>query len=140
MKINLERLPRTARLLAEIVGHEAMLAMVQAYGGRTIWPAKRGEDFAALAGIMGEEAAHAFVAHYRDPVYVPRCDGAIRAAMRDYVRSEFDGLVRGGMSARKAVAALAGRPPHRYTDRYIWTILSTVEDGQVVDASQSDLF
>lgn len=140
MKLNLDRLPRTVKLLADILGQEAALALVQAYGGQTIWPAKGGAAYAALAETIGEPAAAKLVKHWREPLSVPLCHSALRAVLRDYVRAEFDQLTGEGLSARKAIAAMAGKPPHRYTDRYIWTVLSSVEGGGTFDTHQSELF
>jgi len=136
VKLNLARLPRNARLLADLLGLEATLALVQAYGGRSIWPAKGGAAYAALAETIGEPAAAKFVRHFREPVFVPRCDEAIRAAQREAIRAEFDALTRGGLSARQAVARLAVR----YTDRHVWRILSSTDDGEIRDAGQAELF
>lgn len=136
MKLNLAKLPRNARLLADLIGLEATLALVQHYGGRTIWPAKGGAAYAELAEHIGEVAAQKFVRHFREPVFVPRCDEAIRAVEREAIRTEFDKLTRGGLSARQAVAQLATH----YTDRHVWRILSSTDDGEIRDAGQSELF
>lgn len=140
MKLNLAKLPRNARLLANLFGLESTLAIVQHYGGRSIWPAKGGAAYAELAEKIGESAAAKFVRHFREEVFIPRCDEAIRAVEREAIRTEFDRLTQGDLSARQAVAQLAGRPPFFYTDRHVWRILSSTDDGEIRDAGQSELF
>lgn len=147
MKLNLDLLPESARLYVALIGLEPTIALIQRYGGRILWPAKSGEDHADLVARIGEVAAGKLVAHFREPFRVPTCHAALRAVMRDWVRAEFDRLTQEErLSARKAVARLAGQPPHQYTERYIWTILSSVEIGQAQDiqpgrdTNQMDLF
>ena len=141
MRLNIDRLPRNARLLANVLGSlEAMLALVQHAGGRVIWPHKTGPEYAALAEAIGEEPAQRFVRHFREPVSVPKCDDAIRAAVRESIRAEFDRMTRAGASARAAVAALAGQPPLHYTERHVWRILGCVDEGKVVSSDQGELF
>lgn len=147
MKLDLDRLPASARLYAELIGLEATISLVKAYGGRRLWPHRDGPMFTELAGHIGEQAAGILAAHFREWIAIPTCDLALRAVLRDGVRAEFDRLTHDeGLSARKAVAALAGQPPHRYTERYIWTILSSVETGRLEEVeagrntNQMDLF
>lgn len=140
MQIDLNRLPGSIKFLTGLVGEEAALALVLAFGGRSIWPHSEGAGFAALAEVMGEPAARKFVAHYREEVSIPKCDAALRAAVRLAIRTEFDRLTRAGLSARAAVAQLAGQPPYRYTDRHVWRVLGRVDEGQVVGVGQAELF
>lgn len=136
MKLNLAKLPRNARLLADLIGLEPTMALVQAYGGRSIWPAKGGAAYAALAEAIGEPAAARFVRHFREEVFIPRCDEAIRAVEREAIRTEFDTLTKSGMSARAAVAQLS----RRYTDRHVWRILSSTDEGEIRTTDQGELF
>lgn len=140
MKLYLAKLPRNARLLADLIGLEATLALVRHYGGRSIWPAKGGADYAAMAEKIGEGPAAKFVRHFREEVSIPKCEDAIRAVVREEIRAEFDRLTKRGLSARRAVAQLAGQPPYHYTDRWLWAILSKTEAGEVHDAGQGELF
>lgn len=139
MRINLDLLPASVRFLVGLVGQEPALALVTARGGLTIWPHREGAGYAELAEIMGEAAASKFVAHYREEIAIPKCDAALRAAVREAIRTEFDRLTAAGHSARAAVAQLAGRPPYRYTDRHVWRILGRQETGQIV-GEQAELF
>lgn len=147
MKLVLDRLPAKAREYAELIGLEATLMLVQRRGGQILWPAKGGDEFAALAADIGEVAAGILARHYREYINIPMCTQAVRAAMREFVRQEFDRLtLEEGMSARKAVRAMAGKPPHGYAERTIWDILSRAEEGAVADVAparntnQIDLF
>ncbi len=139
MKFALDALPRTARALAEVIGLEATLALVAGYGGRTIWPWKAGAERAALAEVIGEEAADRLTRHYREPIAIPKCDDALRQAVQADIRAEFDTRTRAGESARSVVADLSGRPPFRYTDRHIWRVLKGLDAGEVVEV-QGALF
>ncbi|MFZ5483508.1 MAG: hypothetical protein ACOZB0_04685 [Pseudomonadota bacterium] len=140
MKLNLDRLPASVRRLADILGQDAALALVLHYGGRTLWPAKSGAAYAELAECLGETAAQAFVRHFREPVRIAKCDHATRAVVREGIRTEFDRLIASGYSANAAVYALAGQPPHRFTDRHIWRVLKRTDPGRVIDAGQAELF
>jgi len=141
MKLDLARLPDTARLFVDLFGLEDTLVLVRHYGCRTIWPAKSGAEYDQLVDLIGEQKAAQFVRHFREYVSVPKCDSAIRAAVHAGIRAEFDRLTMDeGLSAREAVARLAGQPPYNYTDRHIWRVLSEVDAGQVVDAGQGELF
>lgn len=147
MRLAIDQLPRTARMIAEVIGLPATLALVLAYRGRTIVPARGRQRsglirLAELEEAVGAEAAAKLAAHFREPIAVPTCLNAIRAAVHDDIRVEFDRLTRGeSYSARAAVDALAGRPPLFYTDRHIWRILSCAgAGGEVAELGQGSLF
>lgn len=146
MKLALDHLPRTARMLAEVIGLPATLALVLAYRGRTLLPPKGLQRpgiirLAELEEKIGPEAAGKLAAHFREPIAIPTCLHAIRMAVHEDIRAEFDRLTRQeGYSARAAVDALAGRPPLFYTDRHVWRILSQAGGGEVVEMGQGELF
>lgn len=141
MKLAVDHLPLSARRIAEVVGVPATLALVLAFPGKTIWPAKNGADRARLAEVMGEAAADKLVRAFREPLWIPRCVEAIRGAVQADIRAEFDRRTRAGESARSVVSDLAGRPPLAYTDRHVWRVLKGADaGGEVVDTSQADLF
>lgn len=139
MRINVDQLPKTARMLADVIGLPATLALVDIYGGLSIWPAKTGADRAALGEIIGEEAAQRFVDTFREEVTIPKCVSAIRAVMHTELRAEFDRLTGEGASARSTVKQLALR--YRYTVRWVWYLLNETDaDGEVMDVQQGELF
>lgn len=139
MRLSIDRLPKTVRLLAEVIGLQATLQLVNAFGGQTIWPAKGGAGYAALAEVIGEESAAKLVAHFRETIHISKCSAAVLAVVHDQVRSEFDRLTQSGHSARAAVSLLVRSSG--YTDRHIWRLLSQSDTGeQVVDTIQAELF
>lgn len=139
MKLNLDRLPASMSLIVELIGLPAVLRLVEEYGGTTIWPANTGPNGAHLADVLGETAAAALCAHFREPIYIPLCRAALIAVEHDAIRSEGDELERGGLSAREAVAQLARK--YRYSDRYIWTLRKQTSHGGVeVETAQGSLF
>jgi len=139
VKLAADHLPKTARLLAGVIGLPATLVLVDRYGGQTIWPAKGGAGYASLAEDIGEEAAAKLVRHFREPVAIPKCAAAVRAVVHDQVRAEFDRLTTAGESARAAVSALVRG--YGYTDRHIWRLLGRCDSGgEVLDVTQGSLF
>lgn len=140
MKFSVDHLPITARRIADVIGLDATLALVVAMGGRSPVPGWSNHQ-AEIADAIGDELATRLGDIFkRDPLPIPTCDKALRAAVRQGIRDEFDRLTKTGMTARAAVDRLAGRPPLRYTDRHIWRLLSKIDDGEVVDVQQLDLF
>jgi len=139
MKLNLDRLPASMRLIVELIGLPAVLRLVEEYGGTTIWPANTGASGAHLADVLGEAAAAALCAHFREPIYIPLCRAALIAVEHDAIRTEGDELERNGLSAREAVAQLARK--YRHSDRYIWTIRKRANHGgEVAETKQGSLF
>lgn len=147
MKLAVDHLPRTARMIAEVIGLPATLALVLAYRGRTLVPPRGVQRpgvirLAELEEHIGAEAAERLGRAFREPIAIPTCLNAIRMAVHEDIRAEFDRLTRvERYSARAAVDALAGRPPLYYTDRHVWRILSLAGGaGEVVEAGQGELF
>lgn len=140
MKVAIDHLPKMACLLAEVIGLPATLALTEHFGGQTIWPARGGAGYAAIAEVIGDEAAAKLVRHFREPIPVRKCDAAIRAVLHDRLRSDFDERTKSqGESARTAVAHLVRQ--YGYTDRHVWRLLGRADNGgEVVDASQAELF
>ena len=139
MKLNLDRLPASMRLIVELIGLPAVLRLVGEYGGTTLWPAHSGPNGAHLAEVLGEAPATALCKHFRDPIYIPLCRAALIAVEHDAIRTEGDELERSGLSARDAVAHLARK--YRHSDRYIWTLRKRANHGGVeVETPQASLF
>ncbi len=143
VKLALSLLPESARRLAEQIGLDAVLALVAAYGGQEIYPA-RAATRAHLAGILGETVASRLAEIYqRDPLRVVQCRAAVMAAYHDALRAEFDHRTRAGESARAVVQSLAHRtlPPQYYDWRTVWGLLTRPDTGgEVVETGQGSLF
>lgn len=143
MKLDLDRLPKNARLLAQAIGQDAMLALVKACGGREIFPG-RATTRAHLAETLGETAAETLATLYRrDPLRVPQCKDALRAAYQDEMRAEYDRRTRAGETSRAVIQDMAARPPYYYDWRTVTGIVNRADSGGVVvdvGESQADLF
>ena len=141
MKLSVDHLPKSARLIAQVIGLPATLALVEHYAGHRFTPPKAGADYAALAETIGEAAATKLAAHFREPLDVPKCEDAIRKVVHNALREDFDALTEGPdrISARRAVTVLVRR--YGYGDRWIWRVLKQVDSsGAVVDSAQAELF
>lgn len=113
--IETDLLPPSARELAEVIGLDATLALIEHYGGTRLYvPEHIGADH-PLARAIGMQAAHTLVEHYaRDSIDVPRAWRAARAVLyRQIVAAYTDGAT---------AASLARR--HRCTERWIYEIVA----------------
>lgn len=118
--MQIESLPPIIREIAELIGEPAALRLVDRYGGFTIAPSNRRAE---IAQHIGTEAAQRLAFHFKSSVsvYIPKCQAAIRAERDASLVAHFDELTRAGMSARKAVAELAGQ--YLVGERRVWRIL-----------------
>jgi hypothetical protein len=141
MKLNLDRLPRSARHLAEVIGLDAVLVLVAHCGGREVFPA-RADTRAHLGELLGETIAQKLADTYRgDPIRVPQCKDALRVAYQDDMRAEYDRRTRAGESSRSVVQDLAARPPYYYDWRTVTSIVNRADvGGKTVEVSQQELF
>ncbi len=142
MKLSVDHLPKSVRLIAQVIGLPATLALVEHYAGQRLTPPKSGPEYAALAEVIGEAAADKLAAHFRrGQVDIPKCEDAIRAVVHNALRDDFDALTQGAerLSARRAVTELVRR--YGYVDRHIWRLLKQSDaGGAVVDSAQAELF
>lgn len=130
-------LPPNARLLVEIIGLDAALALIKALGGVTVTFGKgvRADGaarYAEIAEIVGE--ANAALLGQRlggTPFPIPLCLAAIRAERDDRMREQFDRITRTA-SARAAVEQLARA--HKMTDRNVWRVLGSASSAAGDDA------
>ena len=122
-------LPQQVLDIAEAIGMPATQRLVEELGGTT-WSVSQGKRRSglgrheALVEIVGLEAAQIMAKHWANvPLYIPRCDVALRS-LRDYkINTEFEQGVREGISANTLVAELARS--NQLSDRRIWEILKT---------------
>lgn len=138
-----DTLPATARELAQLIGLQKALRLVETLGGTTFPVPKRetklGElRFNVLADVVGVEAADAMVRRFSGTdLYIPRCAEALRNARDAAICAEYDRLIQ-TMSGNEAVQRLART--HRLSDRHIFNILkrepvTTVNVGGAVQLS-----
>jgi len=139
----IDTLPATARELAQLIGMQKALHLVETLGGTTFPVPKRetklGElRFNVLADVVGVEAADAMVRRFHGTdLYIPRCAEALRNARDAAICAEYDRLTT-SMSGNEAVQRLARA--HRLSDRHIFNILkrmpvTTVNVGGAVQLS-----
>lgn len=135
--MNLEQvkslLPQQIQDIADAIGLPATQRLVEQLGGTT-WTVAKGVRrlgiirHEALKEIVGEDAAKIMTARWSNvPMYIPKCDTALRR-MRDLqINRQFEQGVREGISANTLVAELARS--NSLSDRQIWKILKqpTVE-------------
>ena len=114
--------------LEKLIGREALEALIQTCGGLSIAIPKR----VPLAGPLADlplPAQEALVAWAGgDTIYIPKCDGRLRAARDAEIRALYDAGWRVQDIARR----------FRLTERWVYEILNTPADAE--DARQGALF
>lgn len=122
-------LPDSAQQLIHVIGWADTARLINAFGGTTL-PMPSGVNaigratLALLAEKMGDEVTQKLAHYYGGaPLYVPRCDAALRRARDNVIISEFETRIRAKETATSAVNLLAMQ--HKLTDRRIWKILKT---------------
>lgn len=124
-------LPRQLLEIADAIGLPAAQRLVEGLGGTT-WPVAKGVRrlgiirHEALKEVVGETAANIMAERWANvPLYIPKCDAALRR-MRDLeINRQYVQGVREGISANTLVAELART--YRLSDRSIWKILKQPE-------------
>ncbi|MEW5790016.1 MAG: Mor transcription activator family protein [Pseudomonadota bacterium] len=106
------------RYLERLIGREALETLIQTCGGLSIQIPKRPPMAGPLLDLpLSAQEALARVFGGTE-LYVPKCDGATRAARNAAIRAAYDGGAR--------VADLARQ--YRLTERQIWNILGSAEE------------
>ncbi|SIS88153.1 Mor transcription activator family protein [Neptunomonas antarctica] len=120
-------LPDSIHEVAAVIGMPATLRLVERFGGTTL-PLPRGDNIigraslAVLAKQIGDDDAQKLAHHCAgEPLYIPRCDVALRRLRDLSICDQFAGAVRTGKTAIKVVAELA--LANKLTDRWIWKIV-----------------
>jgi len=135
-------LPPSIHEVAAVIGMPATLRLVERFGGTTL-PLPKGANrigrssLQALAKQIGDEDAHKLAHHCAgEPLYVPKCDVALRRIRDLSIVSQFEMAVRAGSTANKIVMELAVE--YKLTDRWVWKILKTTPSDNQPDTP--DLF
>ncbi|TCS69748.1 Mor transcription activator family protein [Sulfuritortus calidifontis] len=112
-------------LLERLIGREALETLISVAGGLVVYIPKNPPLDGPLAELPmpAQEALAAWAGGTE--LYVPKCDGAARAARDAAIRAAYD--------AGEPVQAIARR--YRLTERWIYEILGRHEDDK-----QGDLF
>ena len=135
-------LPRQILDIARAVGMPTAMRLVEELGG-TSWEFAKGSNrnglirVAALADILGEEAARRLTQHMGgEKIYIPRCADALRRLRDLTIHRRFEQAIREGVSANAVVAALARE--FKLSDRWVWEILKQPLEQE--QAPQGTLF
>ncbi len=135
-------LPPSIHEVAAVIGMPATLRLVERFGGTTL-PLPKGANrigrssLQALAKQIGDEDAHKLAHHCAgEPLYVPKCDVALRRIRDLSICERFETAVREGVTANKIVMILAVE--YKLTDRWIWKILK--ETPPETASQTGDLF
>lgn len=122
-----ELLPRQLVEIAEAIGLPATQRLVEELGGTT-WTVAKGVRrlgiirHEALKDIVGEQAAAIMIERWANiPLYIPKCEAAVRRLRDLEINRQFEQGVREGVSANTLVAELARA--NKLSDRRIWEIL-----------------
>ena len=100
-----------------------MLKLSKAFGGRTVRFAINPMRTPEIVAAVGEEAARALGAVFRDArdVYIPKQFALLLRERDERIHATFDSCTARGMSATKAVMEIAAE--FDLTDRTVWRIL-----------------
>ncbi|MOA08775.1 Mor transcription activator family protein [compost metagenome] len=120
-------LPKQLLEISEAIGLPAAQRLVEELGGTT-WPVAKGVRrlgiirHEALKEVVGETAANIMAARWANvPLYIPKCDAALRRVRDLEINAQYVQGVREGISANTLVAELART--YKLSDRRIWEIL-----------------
>lgn len=121
MEVDIDCLPQTAVDIVEVVGIDAALRLVEAWGGLRLYVPQALPADHSLVGILGPALAANMAAHFGgEPLNIPRCLHALRS-MRNQ-------RIRGARRAGATPAELARQ--HSLTERQVYNILADDDGGQ----------
>ncbi len=123
-----DSLPESVKGMIAVIGMEAVLKLINFYGGLTI-PMLMGRTKSSRAkldkfrGIIGDDAAEKFQRAFlaNEDVFIPRCDKAKQMLRNISISNEFDSMLAEGDTAQEAVFFLSLK--YELSDRQIWRIL-----------------
>ncbi|MAZ33403.1 MAG: hypothetical protein CMO06_09690 [Thalassospira sp.] len=129
MDVDIDQLPQTAAEISEIVGIDAALRLVDAWGGVRIYVPRQIPDDHLLISTLGREEAELLAEHYGgETILIPRCLAALRAVRNARICRE--------RSEGHGIAVLALR--YRLTERQVYAVLAASD--AVADDRQQSLF
>ena len=130
-------LPKQLLEIADAIGLPAAQRLVEELGGTT-WPVAKGVRrlgiirHEALKEVVGETAANIMAERWANvPLYIPKCDAALRRVRDLEINRQYVQGVREGVSANTLVAELART--YKLSDRRIWEILKQPEPEAMGD-------
>jgi hypothetical protein len=135
-------LPQSVSDLVDLIGHEATMRLVAAFGGILI-EVPSGKSLGKVEGpltariieTLGGGLAARFMATYGgERLYIPRCAQAIRDERDRAIQADYDAGISVPDIARK----------YMISERWVWVVLkrsiSGAGAGRRVDDSQLDMF
>lgn len=136
-------LPETVLDIAELIGFPATAALIKVLGGTTI-PFGKGvravgaRRMGVLRDAVGEENTRILTKHFggQPPVYLPRCDRALRELRNRSFIVEFEALRGQGLSSLRLMTELC--PKYGFSDRFGWGLLAVNKSNE--SSKQNELF
>ncbi|MGE4406442.1 Mor transcription activator family protein [Pseudomonas sp.] len=127
MEIDIDQLPQSAAEIVDVVGVEATLRLVEAWGGVRLYVPQQMPEDHLLVSTLGRGEADQLAERYGgDTIQIPRCLHALRAVRNCRIRAErHDG-------ASPALLALR----YGLTERQVYAIIAAA-DEPVDDRQQS---
>ncbi|WPA91030.1 Mor transcription activator family protein [Providencia zhijiangensis] len=134
-------LPDTLRHIAGLIGYPDTLKLIEVFGGTTFVFTKSTETerFKLLSHAIGDQSAVVLQTHFGGTeIYIPNASAAMREWRNQRFISEYNALLKGGLSGVKAVIKLC--PKFGFSDRHAWDLLSRYKQSAILTAKQPNLF
>ncbi|HHR6139918.1 TPA: Mor transcription activator family protein [Providencia alcalifaciens] len=134
-------LPDSLRHIAELIGYPETLKLIDVFGGTTFVFTKSTETerFTRLSHVIGEHNAARLQTHFcGTEIYIPNASAAMREWRNQRFISEYNALLKGGLSGVKAVIKLC--PKFGFSDRHAWGLLSRYKHSDTLSMEQPTLF
>lgn len=85
-----EMLPKEAEVMITLIGHEATMALVKAYGGRRLYIPSKALQKHKLAPLIGFENLETLSKHYQgERINIPKCDRALKYLRNQKIRGAY---------------------------------------------------
>lgn len=121
MELDIDQLPPAAAEIAELVGVEPTLRLIEAWGGVRLYVPQQMPEDHLLVSTLGRAEADALAERYGgETLNVPRCLHAMRAVRNGHIRRD--------RSAGVSPALLALR--YGLTERQVYAIVAAVPQPQ----------
>lgn len=85
-----EMLPKEAEVMSTLIGLEATMTLVKAYGGRRLYIPSKAAQKHKLAPLIGLENLEALSKHYQgERISIPKCERALKYLRNQKIRSAY---------------------------------------------------
>lgn len=136
-------LPETVLSIAELIGFPATVSLLKVLGGTT-FPFGKGVRAAGVAranllrNAVGVRNAAILMKNFggEEPLYLPRCDRALRELRNRSFLNEFESLREKDISSIQIMIQLC--PKYGFSDRFGWGLLASNKATQL--SKQNNLF